>query len=183
MNAPFSIGVAGRISSGKSTVSERLAERLGLPRIAFGDYLRAQAQSRGLDTERPTLQALGAEEFESLRPDGLCRSAAQWARVNLDSTGVVWDGVRHVAVADALRELQGPRAFYLIGLRPSEADRQRRVEAEAGSAQEREAWERDSTERELDAVFARADILIEAQSADHALAQTLAWLAEHADLH
>lgn len=129
------------------------------------------------------MQALGAAQLESLGPDGLCRSAAQWAQVNLDSTGAVWDGVRHVGVADALRELQAPRAFYLIGLRPPEADRLRRVEVEAGSAQEREAWESDSTERELDAVFARADILIEAQNAQHALAQTLAWLAEHADVH
>lgn len=183
MNATFSIGLAGRISSGKSTLAARLAQRLGLPRIAFGDYIRAQAQSRGLDTERPTLQALGAEQLESLGPDGLCRSAAQWARVNLDSTGVVWDGVRHVAVADTLRELQVPRAFYLIGLRPPGADRQRRVEAEAGSAQEREAWERDSTERELDAVFAQADIVMEAPSVEHALGLTLAWLTENAGMH
>lgn len=182
MNATFSIGLAGRISSGKSTLAEQLAERLGLPRIVFGDYVRGQAQSRGLGTERPTLQALGAEQLESLGPDGFCRSAAQWARVDLDSTDVVWDGVRHVAVADALRKLQAPRAFYVMGLRPPEADRQRRVEAEAGSTQEREAWERDSTERELDAVFAEADIVMEAHSVKHALEQAFAWLAEHAEL-
>lgn len=182
MNAPFSIGLAGRISSGKSTLAERLAERLDLPRIAFGDYVRARAQSRALDTERRTLQALGAEELESLGPDGLCRSAAQWAGVNLDSTEVVWDGVRHIAVAHALRELHAPSTFYLIGLRPPEADRQRRVEAEAGSVQEREAWERDSTEHELDAVFAQADIVLDAPSAEHALGQTLAWLAENAGM-
>lgn len=183
MNTPFSIGLSGQISSGKSTLAERLAEHLDLPRIGFGDYLRAQAQTRGLDTERPTLQALGAEQLESLGPDGFCRSAARWARVALSSTGVVWDGVRHLVVADALRSLQAPRAFYLIGLCAPETDRQRRVEAEAGSAQEREIWERDSTERELDAVFAQADIVIEPQSADHALAQTLTWLAEHTDTH
>jgi hypothetical protein len=103
--------------------------------------------------------------------------------VNLDSAAVVWDGVRHVAVADVLRLLQAPRAFYLIGLRTPEAGRRRRVEAEAGSAEKREAWERDSTEHELDAVFAQADIVIESHSAEDALAQTLVWLAEHADLH
>ncbi|MHB8694230.1 MAG: AAA family ATPase [Solirubrobacteraceae bacterium] len=183
LNAPFSIGLAGRISSGKSTLAGLLAERLNLPRIAFGDYIRAQAQTRGLDTERPTLQAIGAEQLESLGPGGLCRAAAHWARVNLDSTAAVWDGVRHVAVADVLRQLQAPRACYLIGLRASEPDRQRRVEAEAGSMEEREAWERDSTEHELDAVFARSDLVIESHSAEDALAQTLVWLAEHANMH
>lgn len=170
------------MSSGKSTLGEQLAKSLDLPRVAFGDYVRGQAQRRGLDAERRRLQTLGTEQLDSLGPGGLCRAAAQWARVDLDATGVVWDGVRHVAVADALRKLQTPRPFYLIGLRPPEADRQRRVEAEAGSAQQREAWERDATERELDAVLAQADVVIETQSAEDALGQARAWLAEHAEM-
>jgi adenylate kinase family enzyme len=178
MRAEFSIGLAGAMSSGKSTLADEIASQLGIPLVGFGDFVRGEARDRGLEADRRVLQVVGAELLGGLGAEGFCRAAADSAGVDLKDTGVVWDGVRHGVVAEALRELQRPREYWQIGLRPPEVARLQRIEAEAGSAEELRAWERDSTERELDVVLSMADFVCEALNPEQALTETLAWIAK-----
>lgn len=60
------VGFAGKMGSGKTTISSLTAQTLGWARVGFGDYVRSVARQRGLDASRGTLQALG----ESLLADG-----------------------------------------------------------------------------------------------------------------
>ena len=57
---PLVIGFAGRIGSGKSTLSSEVAERLGWRRASFGDYLRTVAKSSGLDEFERGAAVLGS---------------------------------------------------------------------------------------------------------------------------
>lgn len=178
LNAGYSIGLAGGISSGKSTMATALASHLGLQRISFGDFVRHEVQTRGLGVDRPTLQTVGAELLDSLSADGFCRAAAKWAKLDVESTGLVWDGIRHASVANALRQLQPHMQFLLIGLRPPEIERRDRVLSEAGTFEEREAWERDSTERELESVLEMADYTCSADDPGRAIDEALSWVTK-----
>jgi dephospho-CoA kinase len=53
---PVVLTFAGRIASGKSTLSRQIAVTLGWPWASFGDYVRAEATRRGFDpTSRTAL--------------------------------------------------------------------------------------------------------------------------------
>src|SRR3982751_2032964 len=68
------VSFAGRIGSGKSSVSNVLAEALGWPRAGFGDYLRDELRRRGGDmASRQALQDLG-QSFVEVDPEAFCRS-------------------------------------------------------------------------------------------------------------
>jgi cytidylate kinase len=57
---PMIIGIAGPIASGKSTLARGLAQVFSLKLIGFGEYVRHEAQARGLDVaDRRVLQDLG----------------------------------------------------------------------------------------------------------------------------
>lgn len=65
MTAP-ALGFAGRIASGKSTVSDRVAVRLGVPRVSFRHYLESVALNRGIgEVTREVLRDLGEQEIKT----------------------------------------------------------------------------------------------------------------------
>jgi len=63
------IGVVGTNAAGKDTAAQYLAEKLGWPVFSMSDELREIARSRGLTTERTTLQKLGNELREKYGGD------------------------------------------------------------------------------------------------------------------
>jgi dephospho-CoA kinase len=67
------IGLAGQIAAGKTTIATRLAARLGIPRVSFGDEVRRVAAERGLPADRAVLQDLG-EELIAAGWDSFCRA-------------------------------------------------------------------------------------------------------------
>jgi cytidylate kinase len=111
---PLVLGFAGKIGSGKSTVSTEVASALGWTRASFGDYLRSRAQSSGFDQSRDVLQEIGASLVAS-DPKEFCRAVLAHYKWNAGEPLVI-DGIRHEEVLEALRALVAPLELRLIFL-------------------------------------------------------------------
>jgi cytidylate kinase len=142
------IGIAGRIASGKSSISTVLASRLGWKRASFGDYVRSIALQRRLQSNRDVLQAIG-EELEA--HDSVLFCNAVLASVGW-RTGdpLVIDGVRHVRILDNLRDIVAPRQLLFVYLEAEDTTRRARLaERESASTKLLTAVEDHSTELDV----------------------------------
>ncbi len=96
------IAFGGRIKSGKTSVSFRVASLLGWHYASFGTYVRYVASQRGLETKRKILQSLG-EELVAQDPMLFCQQAIAFSGwVNEDN--LIVDGIRHLRVLTALEQ-------------------------------------------------------------------------------
>jgi cytidylate kinase len=117
---------AGKIGSGKSSVSRRLAEVLVWPRAAFGDYLRGELGRLGGDPEsREQLQNLGQRLVDE-DPSRFC-SAVVTSSGFVPGGDLLLDGVRHVEIQRIVTELARPSRTKLIYLAALEDERLKRV--------------------------------------------------------
>jgi len=111
---PALLAISGPIGSGKTTMAALLSQRLGWPRAAYGDLVRAVANSRGLAHDRPHLQQIGAEL--------IANGWAPFTRQVLDQAewkpgdAVIVDGVRHAAAVTASRQITAPLPAIVIYL-------------------------------------------------------------------
>src|SRR6266542_5536438 len=122
----IALGFAGRMASGKTTISLEVATRLGWPRVAFGDYVRSTAIHRSVPSDGASLQALGERLIEEMGWLAFCQavlSQATWR----PGRSIVIDGIRHVEVVDALRRLVAPAAFCLVLVEVDELTRNERA--------------------------------------------------------
>lgn len=141
------LAFSGGIASGKSTLSEAVAQTLGCPRVSFGAYIREEAKRRGLSSDRATLQELG-EELVRKDTDGLC--SAVLAQVAWSpGSAIVVDGVRHVGVAERLRTLAKPALFKLVHVAADGSTRAFRLAARGESAERLVEYEKHSTEHDV----------------------------------
>jgi len=157
---PLVLGFAGRIKSGKTTISQAVAESLQWPRASFGEYVRSIAESRGLDPKsREQLQDLG----ESL----IAESWPRFCQRVLDASGwkpgnpVVVDGIRHVEAIDHVTAIVAPLPFRLVYVRvPPQVQAARLLESDA--ARNLAAVESHSTETDVkDELPKRANLVVE----------------------
>ena len=95
--------LAGPAGVGKTTVAQALAARYGCQRIGLGDLVREECARRGLDLTRANLQAVG-DAIRAEHDDDAALARLALDRALPGARGVVVDGVRLVAEADALRE-------------------------------------------------------------------------------
>jgi len=117
---------AGRIGSGKSSVSQALAERLGWERAGFSDFLRAELAQRGNDApSREMLQDFGQAMVEG-DPEGFCRAVLDAGNFRPGGDMLV-DGVRHAEIHRILARIALPSTAKLIFLTADEASRLDRV--------------------------------------------------------
>lgn len=122
---PVVLCFAGRIASGKSSLSAAIANRLSLPRASFGDYVRHVAEYVGLDAnERTILQDLG--NFLVRYPKAFCTKVLEQGGYQ-PNYGLVIDGIRHVEILDELRQLVAPARVILIFVVADDAAIERRV--------------------------------------------------------
>jgi ribosome-binding protein aMBF1 (putative translation factor) len=122
---PLVLGFAGKIGSGKSTISAEVARVLGWTRASFGDYLRIVAKSNGFGETREVLQELGASLVEKSAEE-FCRAVLahyQWSA----GEPLVVDGIRHAEVVDALRRLVAPLELRLVFLDVDDSTRRHRL--------------------------------------------------------
>lgn len=152
------VAFGGRIASGKSAISRAVAAQLGVPRVSFGDAVRAESERRGLHQDRETLQSLG-DELIAAGWDVFCElvvSLASW-----DPTGLlVVDGVRHLGAIDALNRLAGPPATIVVFV---DVDFRRRLAWQAArGVTEEDALAADAhpNEAEVDHVKNAADLVL-----------------------
>lgn len=173
MTVSFVLALAGPQSSGKTTLARAVAARTGAAYVGFGELVRAEAAQRGLGGSRDELQELGQALLDKLGALLFSERTIDAAGVARGARPVVWDGVRHPEVLDALRELYAPAAVTLVTLAPEEAARRRRVAASGGSAAERARWEAHQTERHRGWLEAESALVCRASTPELALAEVL----------
>jgi adenylate kinase family enzyme len=118
------VGLSGYRGSGKSWVANELVSRYGFTSVSFGDAVRAEAVKRGIDQEVETLQALGTDLIKEWGVDDFCRHVLNQAPYDRN---LVLDGIRHIDVLEALRELAAPRRFVSVFIEIGESERRRRL--------------------------------------------------------
>lgn len=155
---------SGQIGSGKSSVSEAVAEALGWRRTGFGDYLRCEiARSGGDPDDRQALQDLGQARVD--------QDAATFCRDVLAAAGFqpgdnfVIDGIRHVSIFEHLAQVSAPSEAKLLFLDAGEGTRNSRVQTRPDASDfQRAAGHR--VEAELrHALPGRADANVDADQA------------------
>jgi len=106
------LAFAGKIGSGKSTLSKSVAEDLHFLYASFGNYVRKLAIDKGIAVTRPNLQDLGEQMVREdvhafslavLKEAGWCPGAS-----------IVLDGIRHIEAINAIRTIVYPDVFKLI---------------------------------------------------------------------
>jgi dephospho-CoA kinase len=162
---PAVVGLAGRIGSGKSSVSEALVQSLGWRCASFGEYVRSVARIRGLGENREALQELGA----SL----VARDVEDFCNRVLESSGwstgspLIIQGVRHYEVVQTLRNLVSPLRLFVVYLQTDTQTRMTRLDARGDVDIERvRQLDRHSTEIQVAATLAdAADLRVDADGA------------------
>lgn len=165
MTADTTIALAGRTGAGKTTVGERLAEAFSVPLASFGGFVRSQADARGLDQERETLQDLGQLLIETLGWTRFCVETLAAVGVKPPAACVV-EGVRHVEAVVALRSLYSPVAVTFVWLDISDKERVARLWGRGDDPRLLTSWERHEIERQaLDALPEAADLRVPSDDA------------------
>lgn len=158
------IGIAGPIASGKSTLARALSREYSLRLIGFGEYVRHEAQARGLDTaDRLVLQDLGQSLVDE-DAGSFVQGVFQRAKVR-SADRIVLDGVRHCSVWDEILSFASSRGSTarLIFLEMSEPERRRRLDARGMSYDQALIQDRHASEVEVHARLAdRADLRLDA---------------------
>lgn len=148
------IAFGGRIGAGKSTISREVAQRLAVPRVAFGDVVRGEARQRNLPDTREALQNLGdvliAEGW-----DAFCARVVATADPKDQDTLVV-DGVRHIGALEGLAKLAA-RSFTLVFI---DAPWDRRLSWRGIAAEELQAADAHPNEAEVDRVRDGAKLVV-----------------------
>jgi dephospho-CoA kinase len=169
------IGIAGGISSGKSTVSEAVATALGCPRVSFGEYVKAITRERALADIRENWQSVG----ESLVEDDVKEfCAAVLAQVSWKpGMSLVIDGIRHVSVLNTLRAMVAPSDLRLIYISLDKAIRKQRYRRSWPQERPIEEVEQHSTERQVRTILRNeAQLVVDGkQSVKELVRQLLPW--------
>lgn len=157
------IGIAGAIGSGKSTLAKALGAAVGAKSFSFGDYVRFRASETKISAPtRRELQDLGHALVEA-DPNDFAAGVLSWIGY-LPNTTMIVDGVRHIAVWEAVVRCVAPEPALLIYLRVDRDERLRRAAARGLSANDLAEWDAHPTERDLPALQSAAKLVIESRA-------------------
>lgn len=156
-----SIAICGHIGSGKSTLANALASTFGWDAVSFGRYVKAVADARGLGSARQTLQDLGQGLITEAGEDRFLGVMLQFYHPT--SPVQLLDGVRHVAMVDAIRRHYD--AVLVVCLMLDDRIRYKRYAARADEpvAYARFlTWKDHPVEREIERVCQHAELRLDA---------------------
>lgn len=88
------ICVAGKISSGKSTLAKVMSSQIGFPIVSFGGILRDYSMINGLPSKRTNLQRFGQEIIDQFGFEGFIKWTISHSAVSWDGSLII-DGLRH----------------------------------------------------------------------------------------
>jgi dephospho-CoA kinase len=149
------LALAGKIGSGKSTVAEILASRLGVSRVSFSSVVRRIARQRGLSEERAVLQNLG-DELIANGWDSFCAMVLDQAQ---DGPPVI-DAIRHTGAVGSLMKLLRPARLVVVYLDVPESIRMERLMARGLTPEQINAGDSHPNEVELPKVRRSADLVV-----------------------
>ncbi len=158
----IAVALAGKIGSGKTTVTSSLAHLLRWHRASFGDYVRLIVRERGLPETREELQRVGTEILRE-NPRHFCSSVllnCGWTcRENL-----IIDGLRHVETIEIIRKLVEPAPLKIVFLSLDEETRIERVKRRGETDITMIALaDTHSSEQQVDSILATmADLIVDA---------------------
>ena len=147
------IAFGGRIGAGKSTISREVAERLGVPRVSFGDVVREEARHRRLPATREALQNLG-DAMIAGGWDAFCERVVATAEPRGQDTLIV-DGVRHIGALEGLAKLAARTFIVFI-----DAPWDKRLSWRGITAEELQAADAHPNEAEVDRVRCAAGLIV-----------------------
>jgi cytidylate kinase len=172
------LGFSGKRGSGKSTISQSVAEALNWRRTGFGDYVRGEAKPRDLDESLENLQAIG-EELVARGPETFCRAVLRQADWEPGDSLVV-DGIRHVEVVAALRAVIAPDQFRLVYISLAEDVREARLSERdnisRGGARQYDAH---STEAQVESLSRIADLVVDGSLPDSKITEKIVRWVQH----
>lgn len=119
----FVVAFAGKIGSGKTTISTAVSQALECKRASFGDYVRHVVSRQGLQLTRENLQRVGTEVLEADRFD-FCRNVLAYSGWSQGESLVI-DGLRHSETIPLLNQLVWPVELRIVYM---DIDEQSRVE-------------------------------------------------------
>ena len=112
----LTVGIIGRISVGKSSITKALSEITGIPFTSFGSYLVKYSKIRGLPVDRKSLQDLG-EKFIKENPEYFLRHVIEDTS---GSTGkIIIEGIRHSVIANEIKILSNKAVLVYIDATPA----------------------------------------------------------------
>lgn len=156
---PVAIAFAGPIGSGKTTISKALARKLHSKHASFGDHFRAMATRLGHNaSDRALLQRLGEEQVR-LSPDNVCKELLNAWKPS-DGT-IVIDGVRHLEILKALKNVVAPLAVFLVYVQRDKI-RSTQLSNKVGK-NSMELFEAHSTELQNNILRSSADLIVSAE--------------------
>ena len=155
------LAFAGRMGSGKTTLTTALAEALGCRRASFGDYVRHVVKARGIEQTRENLQKIGTQLLEEDRL-AFCNSVLLHSGWKPGDT-LVLDGLRHAETFAWIRQLVCPLLLKIVYLEIDDDIRLKRLEARGeGEGRSLDLAEAHSSEQQVTSILAgQADLTID----------------------
>jgi dephospho-CoA kinase len=179
MDMAFAIAFAGKIGSGKTTISTAVSRALGCKRASFGDYVRHIVSNRGLELTRENLQRVGTEILEADRFE-FCRNVLEysgWSR----GESLVIDGLRHSETIPLLNRLVSPTKVRIAYLEIDEQSRIERLGAREEACRETlTSADAHSSEQQVEKTLRKiADVTLDGRkSIEDCVATVLEWMAK-----
>lgn len=147
------VAFAGKIGSGKTTITKSLADLFDWPRASFGDYVRAAARQRGMKDTREVLQALGTEILRA-DPGKFCQSVLAHCGWNAGQNLLI-DGLRHEETIEIIKGLTRATTVSIVFVKISEEVRLERLMGREGTdAKYRTMVEAHSSEAQVTSILA-----------------------------
>lgn len=168
---------SGRMTSGKSSVSNILSEVLDWRRVGFSDHLRERLVSENVEPTREALQDLG-QRLVTEQPDEFCRAVLAMGQF-APGDNLLVDGIRHRDIYDRIARLVAPSRTILIYLAVSDDDIRARGNARDHDGTALLRADQHPVEAELkDTLPASADLVVDArQSLQEVLTMTITHIA------
>ncbi len=152
-NVKLFFGLAGRIASGKTTVSEYLNKQYDFEILRFRDIIVDALRDKGKEINRENMQKTGREIDELLGPKLF--SELLLCRAGGSSNKYVIDSIRHVKIHLALKEMLGN--YFLLFVDCDEVRRNLRLRQRDGRDKDLLSLENHPVEQESDHLRKHAD--------------------------
>lgn len=171
------VAFAGKIGSGKTTVTNSLAGLLCWHRASFGDYVRLVVRERRLDATREELQRVGTELLRE-DPRHFCSSVLLNCGWRCGENLII-DGLRHVETIEIIQKLVQPALLRIVFLSVDEETRidrlTQRGEADATTIAPADAHS--SEQQASSTLAASADLVIDANKpVDEIVREVMNWI-------